>query len=128
MNKKLLIAGALFGALAVAMGAYGAHGGAKYLTEETTITFGKAVRYQMYHALALILVALAYFQLPLQRKLLKLSGYAFIGGIVFFSGSLYIIVFGGVKMGYVTPLGGVLFMIGWLLLAWAAYKANDSIE
>ncbi len=125
MNKKILIAGAIFGALAVAIGAYGAHGGAKYLTEHTTITFGKAVRYQMYHALALLSAGLAYILIPSQRKLLAWAGYAFIGGIIFFSGSLYIIVFAGVKMGYVTPLGGTLFVLGWLLLALAVYKADD---
>jgi len=122
MKRNFLIIGALLGGLAVALGAYGAHGGAKYMTPETAITFGKAVRYQMHHALALIIVSLAYMQMPSQSKLLSIAGYAFAGGILFFSGSLYIIVFAGTKMGYVTPLGGTLFVLGWFALALAAFR------
>ena len=122
MNKNFIIIGAILGGLAVAVGAYGAHGGAKYLTAETAITFGKAVKYQMYHALAILIVATASAHLPQQKKLLTIAGYSFLAGILFFSGSLYIIVFAGIKMGYITPTGGTFFMIGWLLLAFAAYK------
>ena len=122
MKKEFLIIAALLGGFAVAIGAYGAHGGAKYMTAETTITFGKAVRYQMYHALALLFVSISYFHFKTQQKLITLAGYAFIGGILFFSGSLYIIVFSGTKMGYITPLGGTLFVLGWLAIALAAYK------
>ena len=122
MNKNFFIIGAILGGLAVAIGAYGAHAGAKYMTAETTITFGKAVKYQMHHALALLIVALAYLQFPKQKKLLTFAGYSFLAGILFFSGSLYIIVFAGIKMGYITPLGGTFFVLGWLLLAYAAFK------
>jgi uncharacterized membrane protein YgdD (TMEM256/DUF423 family) len=122
MNKTFFIIGAILGGLAVAIGAYGAHAGAKYMTAETAITFGKAVKYQMHHALALLIVALAYLQFPKQKKLLTFAGYSFLAGILFFSGSLYIIVFGGIKMGYITPLGGIFFVLGWLLLAYAAFK------
>jgi len=124
MKRDFLIIGAILGALAVALGAYGAHGGAKYMTPETTITFGKAVRYQMHHALVLLFVAIAYVQAPKQQKILSWAAYALIGGIVFFSGSLYIIVFTGAKMGYVTPFGGVLFILGWFLLAYAGFKSK----
>ncbi len=122
MNKNFFIIGATLGGLAVAIGAYGAHGGAKYMTAETTITFAKAVKYQMHHALALLIVALAYLQFPKQKKLLTFSGYSFLAGILLFSGSLYLIVFAKIPMGYVTPLGGILFMFGWILLAFAAFK------
>ncbi len=122
MHKTFFISGAILGGLAVAIGAYGAHGGAKYMDAESIITFGKAVRYQMHHALVLLAVALAYAQLPDQKKLLNLAGYSLLGGILFFSGSLYLIVFAKLNMGYITPFGGVLFMIGWLSLAYAAYK------
>ena len=125
MKKNFIIFGAILGGLAVAIGAYGAHGGAKFMTDETVITFGKAVRYQMYHTLALLIVALAFAQLPNQKKLLTYAGYSFLAGILFFSGSLYIIVFGGIKMGYITPLGGTFFILGWLLLAFAAYKEKE---
>jgi len=122
MQKTIFISGAILGGLAVAIGAYGAHGGAKYMDAESMITFGKAVRYQMHHALVLLVVALAYAQLPEQKKILNIAGLSLISGIILFSGSLYLIVFAKLNMGYITPLGGVLFMIGWFSLAFAAYK------
>ncbi len=122
MQKTIFISGAILGGLAVAIGAYGAHGGVKYMDTESMITFGKAVRYQMHHALVLLAVALAYSQLPEQKKILNIAGLSLIGGIILFSGSLYLIVFAKLNMGYITPLGGVLFMIGWFSLAYAAYK------
>ena len=122
MNKNFLIIGAILGGLAVAIGAYGAHGGAEYLIGEAGITFGKAVKYQMHHALALLIVALAFAQLPKQKKILTFSGYSFLAGILLFSGSLYLIVFADIPMGYLTPFGGTLFVVGWFLLAFAAWK------
>ena len=122
MNKKFFIAGAILAGLAVAIGAYGAHGGAKYMTDITSITFGKAVKYQMHHALALLITGLAFTQFPSQKKILNIAGYAFLLGILLFSGSLYIIVFAKIKMGYITPAGGTAFMVGWLSLAYAAWK------
>lgn len=124
MNKNFFIIGAILGGLAVAIGAYGAHGGAKYMTAETAITFSKAVKYQMHHALALLIVALAYLQFPKQKKLLTFSAYSFLAGIIFFSGSLYLIVFAKIPMGYVTPFGGIFFMLGWFFLAFAAFKSK----
>lgn len=124
MQKLFFISGAVLGGLAVAIGAYGAHAGAKFMDAESTITFGKAVRYQMHHAFVLLAVALAYVKWPDQEKTLKWSGYSFLGGILTFSGSLYIIVFAKIPMGYITPLGGTLFVLGWFLLAWAAYKGE----
>jgi len=124
MQKTFFISGAILGGLAVAIGAYGAHGGAKFMDAESAITFGKAVRYQMHHALVLLAVALAYVQWPDQKNILKWSGYSLLGGILTFSGSLYLIVFAKVQMGYVTPLGGILFVLGWFLLAYAAFKSK----
>ena len=124
MNRNFFILGSVLAGLAVAIGAYGAHGGAEYLTDETSITFGKAVRYQMHHALALLAVALAFAQWPNQKKILNFAGYSLLGGIILFSGSLYIIVFANINMGYITPLGGILFVVGWFLLAYAAWKAK----
>ncbi|MCK5774935.1 MAG: DUF423 domain-containing protein, partial [Bacteroidales bacterium] len=111
-----------------AIGAYGAHGGAKFMDAESIITFGKAVRYQMHHALVLLAVALAYSQLPEQKNILNIAGLSLIGGIILFSGSLYLIVFAKLNMGYITPLGGVLFMIGWFSLAYAAYKHKFVVD
>ena len=126
MSKTFFIAGSILAGLVVAIGAYGAHGGAQYMTDETTITFGKAVRYQMHHALGLLALAFAIAQWPDQKKILSLAGYSFLGGILFFSGSLYLIVFAGLNMGYVTPLGGTLFVVGWFLMAYAAWKAKSN--
>jgi uncharacterized membrane protein YgdD (TMEM256/DUF423 family) len=126
MDKKFFISGAILAGLAVAIGAYGAHGGAKYLNGETVITFGKAVKYQMHHALALLVVAFAFAQWPDQSKILTIAGYSLLSGIILFSGSLYIIVFANIKMGYVTPLGGTLFVVGWFSLAYAAWKAKNN--
>ncbi len=122
MNKKLIIIGATLGGLAVAIGAYGAHAGAKYLDAESIVTFGKAVKYQMYHAFAILITALLTAHLPKQQKILTFAGYFFLAGVLFFSGSLYIIVFGNIPMGYLTPLGGIFFVFGWLLLVFAAVK------
>jgi len=122
MQKTFFISGAIIGGLAVAIGAYGAHGGAKYLDAESIITFGKAVKYQMHHALLLLAIALSYSQLPNQKKTLNIAGLSLLGGILLFSGSLYAIVFAKIPMGYITPAGGILFVIGWFSLAFAAYK------
>jgi len=126
MSKKFFTLGAILAGLAVAIGAYGAHGGAKYLTEITSITFDKAVKYQMHHALALLITALAFSRYPNQKKVLNIAGYAFLLGIILFSGSLYIIVFAKIKMGYITPAGGTAFIIGWLALVYAAWKEKEA--
>ncbi len=125
MHKTFFISGAILAGLAVAIGAYGAHGGAKLMDSNTAITFEKAVRYQMHHALALLVVAVSHKLWPIQTKILNWAGVSFLGGIAFFSGSLYLIVFAKLEMGYITPFGGVLFMIGWLSLAYAAFKTKE---
>jgi uncharacterized membrane protein YgdD (TMEM256/DUF423 family) len=125
MQKLFFILGAILGGLAVATGAYGAHGGHNILVQhDALITFGKAVRYQMHHAIMLVIVALAIASWKDQEKILTIAGWLFLGGILFFSGSLYIIAFAGVKMGYITPLGGIAFVGGWFTLAYAGYKAK----
>ncbi|MBN1651594.1 MAG: DUF423 domain-containing protein [Bacteroidales bacterium] len=124
MQKTFFISGAILGGLAVAIGAYGAHAGAKFMDAESMITFGKAVRYQMNHAFALIAVAFALSQWPEQKRLLNWAAYSFLGGIIAFSGSLYLIVFAKLHLGYITPFGGILFVVGWLLLAYAAFKGE----
>lgn len=127
LKKLYFIFGALSGALAVAMGAYGAHAGAQFLTTEATITFGKAVRYNMHHALVLLAVTLAISQWPQQEKLLHGAGLLFIVGIILFSGSLYLLALTGINLGYITPLGGVSFICGWLCLAMAAWRGKDNL-
>ncbi len=125
MKKMFFIAGALLGGLAVSLGAYGAHGGNAILVQNNAlVTFDKAVKYQMHHAIMLIIIALAITSWKDTVKLLNIAGWLFFAGIILFSGSLYIIAFAGVKMGYITPLGGIAFVSGWFTLAYAGYKAT----
>jgi len=123
MVKLFFSLGSLLGGITVAMGAYGAHAGAQYLTSAQVITFSKAVRYQMHHALVLLAVAWAITQWPKQAKLIMAAGWLFLAGILLFSGSLYLLAFDVVDLGYATPVGGMAFITGWLLLALAAWKA-----
>ncbi len=124
LKNIYFIFGSLSGALAVAMGAYGAHAGAQFLTTETMITFGKAVRYNMHHSLVLLAVTMAISQWPQVEKFLHTAGILFISGIILFSGSLYLLALTGINPGYFTPLGGVCFICGWLCLAMAAWRSS----
>lgn len=122
MHKNYLIAGAFFGGLSVALGAFGAHGLENITSDEKIIhSFQTGVQYQMYHGLALLAVALLFEKFP--SKLMRWTGACFITGILLFSGSLYLLTFlkiegsSAVKyIGPVTPLGGIFFIAGWLLL------------
>ena len=117
-----LVAGAMFALLAVMAGAFGAHGLRGMVNERALEVFQTAVTYQMYHALALVFVAvLAGF--GLSRRLLGLAAGFYLAGILLFSGSLYLLVLTGIHwLGPVTPLGGVCFMIGWGLLVTAGLR------
>jgi uncharacterized membrane protein YgdD (TMEM256/DUF423 family) len=107
--------GAVTAFLAVALGAFGAHALRARLTPEDLDVFETGVRYQMYHALALVAVAWATTRWP--GGLTQAAGWAFLVGIVVFSGSLYVLVLSGQRwLGAVTPLGGLAFLLGWLLL------------
>ena len=127
LKNIYFIAGALSGALAVAMGAYGAHAGAHFLTQEAMLTYSKAVRYTMQHGLVLLVVTLAISQWPQQKGILHAAGILFMAGLVLFSGSLYLLSLTGISLGYITPLGGVLFICGWLCLALAAWREKGSL-
>ena len=118
MTRIFFLTGALLAGMSVAMGAYGAH--STTLEEVQTLWIDKAARYQMYHALALMVTALA---LANKRKFswhLNLAGLSFLAGIILFSGSLYAMAFSTFDAGYLTPAGGFLFMAGWILLAMAS--------
>ncbi|WP_080056816.1 DUF423 domain-containing protein [Spirosoma aerolatum] len=122
--KFFLQSGALLGVLGVALGAFGAHALRTMLdTSGRTATFETAVKYQFYHALALVLVGLlmhAFGSNPSTMKLLNWAGYSFLGGVLIFSGSLYILCFTGITwLGAITPLGGLAMIAGWALLFWA---------
>lgn len=113
--------GALLGALAVALGAFGAHGLKKIVAEETVQTFQTGVQYQMYHALALLLAGIIAEKST--SKLNQYAGWFFIYGIILFSGSLYLLTvfkatdtIGLSKIGLITPFGGLSFIAGWVCL------------
>ena len=122
--KIFLMLAAVFAFLGVGAGAFGAHALADLLKESGRQgSFETAVRYQMYHALALFGIALLKTALP-NKGLLTWSGWLFVIGIVVFSGSLYLLVFSGLRwFGAITPLGGVAFLGGWVLLFLTAWRA-----
>ncbi|MCH1572137.1 MAG: DUF423 domain-containing protein [Longimicrobiales bacterium] len=119
--RILFALGALFGALGVGLGAFGAHALRATLTPQDLATFEIGVRYQLYHALALIAVAWATTQW--EATTVTFAGWAFVTGIVIFSGSLYVLVLTGQRwLGAITPIGGVALIVGWTLLAWSAWR------
>jgi uncharacterized membrane protein YgdD (TMEM256/DUF423 family) len=117
MDTTFLLVGSLLGFLGVAAGAFGAHGLRSRLSTDMLSVFETAVRYQMYHVFALLIVAAAIGRLG-DARLLSLAGWFFVAGIFLFSGSLYALALSGVSMlGAITPLGGLAFLIGWACLA-----------
>ncbi|MEX2131321.1 MAG: DUF423 domain-containing protein [Pseudohongiellaceae bacterium] len=124
MAKLFLILSALNGFLAVALGAFAAHGLKSRLSAELLATFQTGVQYHMYHALALLGAGLLALHYP-SSVFIRVSGWAFLAGIMLFSGSLYVLSLSGVRwLGAITPLGGLAFLLGWGMLGWAVYKAN----
>jgi uncharacterized membrane protein YgdD (TMEM256/DUF423 family) len=122
MERIFFAIGAVSALIAVAAGAFGAHGLKSRLSPEMLTVFEVGVRYQMYHAFALIVAAWAQTRWP--GTIIVTSGWFFIGGTVLFSGSLYLLSLTGLRwLGAITPLGGLAFLAGWLCLAWASWKA-----
>jgi uncharacterized membrane protein YgdD (TMEM256/DUF423 family) len=133
MHRGFLIAACIFSGLAVALGAFGAHSLKRILTAELMITFETAVRYQVYHAFALLATGILYQRFP--GKFTKWAGYCFSGGIVLFSGSLYMICWlrvnnaiGTYSVGVLTPVGGLLFLAGWAMLVAGISKTRMAIK
>ena len=119
MDKTFLLIGALAGFISVGFGAFGAHALRGRLSPEMLAVFETGVRYQMYHALAVLAVGLMMARLG--GWLFSLAGWLFTAGIVLFSGSLYALALSGVTtFGIVTPLGGLAFLAGWACLIAAA--------
>ena len=107
--------GAISGCIVVMLGAFGAHGLKDILDSYGKSIYDKAVLYQMFHTLAIL--ALGIIEKVLPDVQLQLAGWAFLLGIVIFSGSLYILALTGIKwLGMITPIGGLLFIIGWIVL------------
>lgn len=124
VHRTWLAAGALIAMLAVMTGAFGAHGLRDMVSTRGLEVFQTAVTYQMYHAIALVLVALL-SATGLSRRLLGVAGGFFLAGILLFSGSLYLLVLTDIRwVGPITPLGGVCFMVGWVAMAGAALRRS----
>jgi uncharacterized membrane protein YgdD (TMEM256/DUF423 family) len=117
MDRTFLLIGAVLGFLGVALGAFAAHGLKNRLSPEMLEVFDTGVRYHMYHTFAILIVAAAIGHIG-NARLLAMAGWFFFAGILLFSGSLYALALTGVGIfGAVTPIGGVLFLIGWACLA-----------
>lgn len=115
-NQQILLAGAVFMALGVLFGAFGAHALKKILSPDMLVVFNTGVEYQFYHALGLLLIGLIGFRI--ESKWLRWSGIFLVFGILIFSGSLYALSISGIKiMGAITPIGGLAFVAGWICLA-----------
>lgn len=113
--------GAVFGGIGVMLGAFGAHALRDALSAQDLATFETGVRYQLVHALALL--ACAWAASEWEAATATAAGWAFVTGIVVFSGSLYVLVLSGQRwLGAITPIGGVAFIVGWALLAWTAVR------
>ncbi len=120
MRRLFLFFGGLFGGLGVVLGAFAAHTLKARLTPELLTTFETGVKYQMYHALALLIVALVHARRQ-ASTLLTVSGWLFVVGTLLFSGSLYVLTLGGMRwFGAVTPFGGMALIVGWFCLVVAA--------
>ena len=120
MDRTFLLIGSVFGFLGVAFGAFGAHALRSRLSSDMLAVFETGVRYQMYHAFAILIVAAAIGRLG-PVPLLAAAGWIFAAGILLFSGSLYALTLTGVgTLGAITPIGGMLFLAGWAVLAWFA--------
>lgn len=121
MPLVLCLLGAVSGLLGVALGAFGAHGLKAVLADDMLATFETGVRYQMYHALALVTTGwigrTAHNAWPIR------AGWSFVAGTVLFSGSLYVLALSGTRwLGAITPLGGLAFIAGWVALAIGLWK------
>lgn len=120
--KALLLLGALNGALAVMLGAFGAHGLKERVDAALLDTWATASEYHFLHALALLLVGILakVFAAPG----IVSAGWVMFAGMLVFSGSLYLLVLTGQRwLGAVTPIGGTALIVAWLMLAWAIYRA-----
>lgn len=125
MNKTILLTGIVFGVLSVILGAFGAHGLKQLVDVDAISTFETGVKYQMYHALFLMILG-SNKQLPVAYK--KLIYYFIVAGIFFFSFSIYFLALNSLtsfdfkSIGFVTPVGGLFFIFGWCLFGYRSFK------
>jgi len=123
LTRIFIAAAGVFGGLSVAGGAFASHALKDRLTDRALAIFETGARYQMYHALALLLVALLLSRAQESQVFFAVAGWAFIAGNIIFSGSLYALSLTDIKwLGAITPLGGVSYILGWGCLAVAAWS------
>ncbi|NNF66834.1 MAG: DUF423 domain-containing protein [Gammaproteobacteria bacterium] len=123
MKLNWFAVGAIVGALGVAFGAFGAHALKNRVAEDLLAVFEIGVRYQMYHAMALLVVTWAAARWP--SGAVNTAGWLFLVGIVIFSGSLYVMTLTGARwLGAITPIGGLCLILGWAFLAVAALRGS----
>lgn len=121
MDRFFLIVGSVSAFLAVALGAFGAHGLKNSLSSDLLNTFEVGVRYHFYHTFGLFVVAWASTRWP--GGSVTAAGWLFVAGIIIFSGSLYLLSLTGLRwLGAITPIGGLAFLLGWLLLARGVWR------
>lgn len=122
MQKLFLILGSIIMALGVMLGAFGAHGLKNILSEEMMEIFSTGIEYHFYHAIGLLIVGITAQYLP-NSNLLYWSGILMVAGIIIFSGSLYLLSTIGIRwLGAVTPIGGICFIVSWILFTVAVWK------
>ncbi len=128
MNRKLLIAGSILGLLAIVLGAFAAHGLEKLVEPDAIKSFETGVRYQMYHAFLFLILGSTSF---LTLKLKKVVFYLALVGVIFFSGSIYglatnvLTAFDFKTIALVTPLGGLLLIVSWLIMLIGIFRKGD---
>ncbi|MDN3722808.1 DUF423 domain-containing protein [Aequorivita sp. SDUM287046] len=121
-DKNMVVIASFLIAATIALGAFGAHGLKNIVDTSALVTFETGVRYQMYHSLALLVLGLAP---SISEPLKTIVFWFFILGIILFSGSIYLLALNGIlpfdaaKIGFITPIGGLMFIIGWI---WFGYK------
>ena len=125
LEKTALVAGLFFGVTGVILGAVGSHALKGQITTEELGFFRIGNKYQIYHALFLLILGLLQSRYP--GKLMNLSIYNTIAGILLFSGSLYLFTLGGIKVGVITPIGGLLLISAWILLLIQVLLKKNSI-
>ena len=126
MIRKVIGFTCLLGALTIIIGAFGAHSLKEKLTPESLESFETGVRYLMYHVLAILLITNSKY---IQEKIRLTISFFFIAGIFFFSGSIFLIALNLVSASdiwFITPLGGLFFIIGWLISAWSFLRSTDN--
>ncbi len=127
MGKLFLVVASCSGALTVALGAFGAHGLKGRISDGLLAAYQTGIYYQMFHTLALFALSVLLLNVATTPRGLWVSGVLWILGMVLFSGSLYALALGGPRwLGPVTPLGGIMLIAGWLVLAVGAYQLSDN--